>query len=549
MVEKKSEVRIESIKSGKVEGAAMPPAASSVPPAARRPQATGGQYQAKGLGEMLGRASSPSGLGMDAEEYIRALQIQCIDKTPELSYVNIRTTTYEAMVVYNKSTKEAIALMFGETYESFSDIPVTRHLADNSETGLINQINTHIEGGARLIHAVVVEPSDYPRTKQMASYLTNVLVQRGEAEKLGAAQFAAANLVVDCNIDRVRQFFDKTSPHSLAARCDIGFVLALQTPQSFTNTHNPEMHEQPFLAVGGFVEVIRVPASYANQHNNGYLGGVNQNDFVYKPIIRITELQTQLYSTFVFPLAVAIMADAFIGKYRWMSAFGFGEGKPNLGNVLLDEKTKGKTSTFFVQQQAEQAEVLQKYYKLPPDIAVDVLEGRATHPAVNTLVNRPQHGRIIEKIAAMLGKQVYSTLTRANWPIVEGSVVWANKKTDSRQVDYFNMACNTKDASPFMTLMDKSMQPLDRVNNVRTVLGSMEVIYSGHEVVLHPEFVNSIINGMTLNLTYKQPGPLVDHGTRHLVDAGEINAALPIQGGGYQQVSGISSPFITDSIL
>jgi hypothetical protein len=537
-------VEISTNKSKKV--GTIPDGAQTAQPVDTGVSSSASGQQVKGLASALGMASSPSGLGLDAEEYIRALHMQCIDKEPKLKSMSIRTTNYEALVVHNTDTKKAIALLFGETYESFSDVPITYLLGDQNETGLLSQMKAHVPGFS-LVHAVVVSPEDYIRTKQMASYLTNTLVQREKAEELGVEAFRAANLVVDTNIDRVRQFFDKTSPHSLPARCDIGFVLALQTPYTQNRHMAPEMQERPFLAVGGFVEVVRVPAAMASQGNPAYYGVTAQNEFVYKPVVRITELQTQIYSTFVLPLAIAIMADAFIGKFRWMTAFGFGEGKPNLGNVLIDQG-KGKASTYFVTQQAEQSELLQKYYRLPPDLAIDVLEGRATHPAVNNLVRSEAFPAIANKISSLTGgAQIFQNVTKASWPISEGSVVWANKKTDSRQVDYFNMACNSKDASPFMPLLDKSTE---RVANVRNILGSMEVTYGGYECVLHPEFVNTVIAAMgNLNLNYKQPGPEIDVGTKNLVADGEINAFLRQQsyGGGGQ--GNPYSPFTSGGLI
>lgn len=467
----------------------------------------------KPIWKQLQERTTHSVLTAEAKEY-RDTLVDWIDgnEKSDLKARAVQVHPLEGLTVYNPASpkKEAIILIFEEAFSSQQDIvPPTAY-----QQQLVNEEKNNDTEPVNPITCVVVSRDDYSKISQMYSYLTNALELRQELDVIQNQAFSGAELEIDTDINNVRQFIQQHSPHSVLPRTDFGALVSVPEPsEQPQNVPQQEPRRLGLLAIAGYTEFIQVPAAQVDPQ-----AAAQGQPVKYLPLTRITEICTPIPVCNMLGLALPLAAEVFIRQRRWLTAFGYSENERNLGN-LIEDRESGKM--WQCQNQYERDELLGTYMVTPPFLGVDIMDGRARIPGIETIW-QTQGNSLGDKVSTNLKKffginedvwidSFDGGLSTTGWNEFGGTVDVQGQKLDLREIDYMNLAKEMKDPTTLAPFLQKHADPSIRVREIQKIFPDVDVQYTGVNAVIHGHAIRDMTGYMNqsghIRVKYLQPVP------------------------------------------
>lgn len=452
-----------------------------------------------------------SGLSTEATTYLDT--IKKLTSESGLKFSIQRGDKFE-MVLVSNADQEAICLVFYETYTGSAYEPPCLRRPE------ILQI-ARDAGTPGVTLSVVVTPDMYTRPQQMAMYLANCLIssKSPELQQLHANMFTSQNrLVIDGRMEEAMQFIRTYSPHTVPARADVAFTVKVTMPSDrdkvigMRNFQQNEIMEEPVMAVTGYTEHIRVPA----QARPGQPAPTAE--FQILPIVIITDVVSIWPVRNILSIPIAVGADDYIHRRRWLSPYGFSDAEPNLGNVVSDEKG----NPWFVRDQKGLIDLLNTFY-MSPFFGFSIEDGRARIPGLESIGDPSGIHQFLESISTFTGSSFADVrqTTATAWPIYTGVCRMEGQMVDTRKIDYFRLTQMKADRQLTQNFLMAYTDPNRRIQDIVSVLNppDLKVLYNGNIVIFDGGFINRVLlamNNSRLPLEYKQQVTQIDVGIQSL---------------------------------
>ena len=483
-----------------------------------------GSAKAASFFDIVGSMNSSSRLDSAAIEYVEKIQKIFDDGRDGITSVPLSTSKVEARAFIHDASKNCINIIFAESNQSLDKTPVALRTLD-----VYNAAKAY-DGSLNIIQTIAVTKEDYALAGNMAAHISNCFKSLGTG--------VAANITVDklkdleigvvTNIDAVRDYVRKVSPHAVPSRDDYGILLCLERPVTGLNGYR-EVEQIPFMAITGYTRIMNPQDA--------------QTGTKFVPIPTITDIVTSLTNPNLLAMALPLAADAFICQSLWCRPYlQLTTGKPNLGNLILDGSTK---KPFFINNPDEFHTFL-RTYMVNPFLAVDVTEGRARPLFIDTLIDKPNV--ILNGIANFFGR-TYNDIVGVNEQnpnpeirIMEfsnytGTYVDKGQIKDTRCVDYLDLATKVTNHREIAHLLLQSNRPQDRIEAVRNIYNeATKPLYLTTTVVLDAAIIMRIIG--YLNQTIRKHYDIASDGNLN------ITSLLMSRGNNFDAFGGNNTGFI-----
>lgn len=515
---------------------------------------------------MFAKASMSSKLSREGQEYRESLKEALTDEQTGLQVYPETTRSAEGMMVYNDE-KLAILLIFSESLttaqETLSPVVCSRELLE-----IMNDVVSKDGDGNpvyrfTVTNIITVSKEDYETLPQMINYLSNTLKDdMKEARNINLKSFGNSQIVVDTDVNNVRNFISQLSPHGVPPRCDFGALLEIDEGGKFQQGLNQENERYPFLAVAGYTEFIQ-----ANMNMLTPTQIQQGENMKYIPLAKISEIVSPIPMPNLLGIALPVAAQAFIRNNGWIQPYGFGKNDLNLGNLVVDRESG---QMWHCENRRQRDELIMKYMT-NPFLAIDAQLGRGQLFGMQWIHRNPVV--VVEYLRkfldtddalptprgeAMIGPDEirkyhnnepvpFNGSNLPIWNMLGGSVTMNRQKRDIREVDYLNLARSYKDPSAIQHLLEKSQDPYQRFNEIKSMFPDAKAEYTGAEMVLDASFVDSIcgcldkaVRAGKLNLRFLQEVTQMDSSVKNLLNSN----ANQFQAGLESTNMGGGSPFI-----
>lgn len=478
----------------------------------------GGPAVPTDLFDLLSTVPAAGNLDPDGLRYCE--QLTEMIKPAGLQTKRLVLNRFEVLLVHN-SQNDAIALML----EASKSITETAPTTDRAPE-IIQQAALH---GLQVISGMVVTQADYARLRQMASTLVRFLGPKNleVANYFTAAAFSGKNLLVDGDVNAVRNYIAARWPHAVMPRIDCGFIMAVQRPSktvSLSQVGRQEMDTTEIAAVGAYtdftVEMVNL-------------------EMKFRPIITLSVIHSDWPSARLLGCILPLAADTLKNRQRYMSAFSFDVGPMNLGNLLLDQSTKAPLR---IDNPMARDQFLNKFV-LDPFIAINITDGQCRIPYLDTLLLPADVSRVGDAIGQFLKTTVNKAMMTAGvFPEYSGTVRIGEQVVDSHCVDYMYLVSCGKPQGELTQFLNKTTDPRERMAAIQQHVTSAQTLYVTRQAVLSGPFVGSIgplLQESGFAARYVNMGSVLDGSLSAFL---QPNAAT-IPANTFTFVGGINNPF------
>lgn len=448
------------------------------------------------------------------KQYIETLTQQL--KSAGLNIKMLVLNKFEMALVYN-SNNEGIALIFHDTKQYTENFPTTDRAGEiHAQAGVY---------GITVVSAMVVTTADYARVNQMAFKLIQNLnpTHRGLAMQFEAAMFANVPLVIDGDLNTVRDYFAQRHPHAVLPRIDCGFVVSMLTPSKTVSLSLDEqrgMDSTPIAAVGAYTEFVMEPSGA---------------DPKFRPIVTLNVIDSDYPSLNLLGMLIPLAADVLVLRQRYLSAYSFEPGVMNLGNLVMDPATK---KPVHVNSPGVRDQFVSKFC-LPPIMAINVTDGMSRILGLDMLLSQESNDAVSSAIAKFLGVSLAKDapmLRLGVCPEYSGIVRIGDQMFDSHVVDYCYLVGSGKPQGELSMFLNKSGDPKVRIGAISQMVNGTQVLYTTRQVALNGGFVSAIgpmLQRAGFQARYINMGSLYDSTIQAWLQpsAGEIQPGLNFAGG------------------
>lgn len=477
-------------------------------------QQTQNQQQGGGFNEAPGRnqrgpalstALSSLNQGMAPPELVQTY-LDEIDKTfkrGERSIRRVKLIRPNAGAYAYIHGNRAIILLFHELLPSMTQRVASGQFIPEAAKSLKAEYpDVHIQ------EAVVVSPQDYNRPSNMAFHVIDQLVvaHSDTVKDLDIHSFVTGStFMISTDMDKVRQFIDGNSPHSVHPRMDVGFLVHYSeknTNQTFGPGNNQPFNPNNGDAVSDSTPILAVTA-YTDFVKNDEVDGTIR----YVPVVRITNIVSQVPMTGMIHLGLALAAEVFIGpSKRWLSQFSsYMKGHPNVGNLSYDaEKRDG--SLWFASNQMERNEYLRRN-TTAPILVMDIAEGMARLPNLHAFSDSAASNIVVNSAMSFL-KTTAPTTSNLVQPLTTEIIAHLGTNTstmqdaalyDSRYATYLDMVSKKQGAVPpeaADALLSFQRNPMNRISTIEQFYGPARLMYPSTVSLVTQEYVTWVSQAM-----------------------------------------------------
>jgi len=395
----------------------------------------------------------------------------------------------ESVACIELATKNAIILTFSESYLGTpNNLPPTEIMPD------IRAAFGTKYPDAILREYIIVTPEDYGRVKKMAAHIANSFAALDPNYAIKAAMFNKMHLTTSTDLQQVKNFINKYSPHEVMERADWGILVSRvvnnQRLDSYQAMREPEL--KPIAGVIGYTRFIQI---------------VDRGQHKFVPIVTITNVTCTVPSTEILSVVLPIVAGCVISQRQWERPYcTFAKNAPNLGRLIVDPvKKELKWFGNLDEMHMEMA----NYISDVPFLALDFAEGRARIPGMEKYIidgNKAIHDQLTD----FFGAQVAAGFCMQQTPIVttfmnyEGVYKNGTAQVDTRSGDFINMITDTKDFNRCKCALDQSMAPAAHLQTIMSIYGDDTVtpLYRVHTVIFNSELINLLAGAVSNIITY-----------------------------------------------
>lgn len=444
------------------------------------------QFQAPPIVDMFRQFSAPSQLVGPGREYRDQLVdlLKSRGGAPISAWDVTIDNRGDATVFSDTENRYGIALIFAETAGFQTQTGTSSETSPATLAHPVAEKFKQMTNGGQLIETIVVSKADYPKVVAMETHIRNALSAAVDpaTSRLTIDQFVGQPLHISTDMNQVRGFINNYSPHGVAARDDIGFLVYF--PMKSQHEYNKDqVIPVPMMAVTGYTEVY--PISEA-----GPAASVK-----FRPMVHITDIVTPMPSLNLLPLALPLAAEIFVVMSSWLRPFStYHEGDLNLGNLIPDPEQGGKP--WFAKDQMQRDEFIRMYMTnkdgiVDPKLFLDVVEGRARIPGIDNYVYNSEGAA--QNAANFLNVAIHNMPVENVIQTFCGTIM-DEKEIDSRWVDYLWLIAKHKcsDEGILRKFAVPPMYPDDHAKKVRTIAPIYNPLYSNNAVAISPAFASEV---------------------------------------------------------
>lgn len=235
----------------------------------------------------------------------------------------------------------------------------------------------------------VLTPNDYPKAEQAYVAVCDKLASATIATPFTLRSFLPVSnngTQVPCQLYRssdmnaVRDFVARNSPHAVPNRMDYGFLLCIKTddtrPTNGMHRLGPDGIPEgftPIAAVGAYTQLHRT------KPQQGY--GMSTNGTEFQPVVAINEICTMFDDVGILPLLLTVAAQDFIFGNGWVRTFNLRD-RDFLSAIVDNGKPLAST---------DEAEMMRALFMAcnnrMPYLALNVNTGRSRIPYLDGIVS------------------------------------------------------------------------------------------------------------------------------------------------------------------
>lgn len=453
---------------------------------------------ARNIIDYVATAASASKLRQDGEDFVANIvseatrSYQC-----EMKVTKVAGSNYEARVLSFNGL--AIMLVFHDTF--------IRAAGDLSKAPTISvfQDAKHqydLRGGKdEIIQALVITKELYSAPEKVAAGLVNTFraCDNVTFKNFAIQDFnAGGELHISMNLKDVLAFADSVSATPVS-HADSGILLYVKRRKAQRTGYAVDGNDfdmVPILAVTGFTDFKRVPADPYN------------STWKFLPTYVITGCYSPIKIEEMGLLGVALAADTFIGRNKWLDPFmSFSAEGRNLGSLVLDEKS-GKPKKCI--NPAQVSAFMQTCFTTPtPLLAIDLQEGADAFPGMRELLNNPDKiKRILSNFTGGANVKNVQSVVQAIVNSYDGQVETNKGRLDTRAIDYMFLidpkgaAVNPDRAGVFLEYADPNDPRAieKKVAALEEIFNKSDILYKTHRAFLDPDFVKALAMDMSASI-------------------------------------------------
>lgn len=413
----------------------------------------------------------------------------------------------EYRVLIDKSTGNAILLLFTESYNPCLVPLIDRVPAIQTS----NKLN--------LVQSIVVdkEAGDYTRADRMGAHIYNTFVAYDPSIKINASVYRDMKISANTNVNAVKAYIDRKSPHVIQDRVDWGVLLEFDdTSRNFQGyQYTQDYLRTPMLAVGGYTRFIKTNID---------------NVAKFYPVLVITNITAEVPVLAALNIALPIVANHIASMNLWKKPYStFAKDQPNLGYLFQD--VQNKTLKFF--SSPEEMNIEMTPHVLPAGIMLDIPEGRAHLPKLELLydVRKTNIGTETNPVWVSNNQltmcdctaEYYGLTTPGlgfNYNVInteyiftnyEGNMLFEGKRLDTRFGDYLNFVTATKTQTPVInSFLEQYAQSDYRMKAIASLLGedSAKITYRSTGVFFNNGYINYLTQLLASVVKYVTPTSL-----------------------------------------
>ena len=462
---------------------------------------------------LLGTLSPIASLSEDARKYIENIRTLLKERSTAAMPFNVRELSnprYEGVLIdnltpTNSQNNSGIVILFSDN-DLINDTPVGYYAGE-----IVKQVQ-QISPTVNLRQIINLTKADYDKYAQMTAFIINdftMAAKRATEMRMSASTLAHSRLRVVTNLDLVRAFAAKYSPHGVQARCDIGFVLCRE--YETTGPNGAKTTEQdPIMAVMGYTRFLQTQ-NMVIAAQNGVYTGQQKASFVALPTI--TEIISRITDYNILPLAFCIAADWWIGKGSWLLPYKrLGKTDPNIGNLIT---VNGKLQPCTTVQDVDNCAAM---FISRPLLAVDVSEGRARPTGLSMLTDANRSGMLANAFCQFfnnfqangIAQQFNKNPVSDSFDNYTGYFMDKTGLKDSRCVDYLSLASITSDPRTVASFLLQPQDPAVTFGNIRNLYPGEQckALYRTTTAVFNPDLIGWMVSALAtagVNLMYDMP--------------------------------------------
>ena len=431
----------------------------------------------------------------------------------------------EGRAIVDTTTNSMVLILFTESYTESSKVPIT-----DRAPSIVKRIAAGCEGRGetkpKLIQMLIVTPEDYSRVDRMTNHIFNLFSAMDQKNRYNVNLYKQLRLIPNNNVEDVKAFINKRSPHVVQDRVDWGVVLEIETgverTAGYLNAEQPL--RTPVLAIGGYTKFIMYQDPMGLK--------------VY-PICLITNITSDIPVSGILNFAIPIAAGNAIVNGGWKEAYRkLGTDDPNLGSFFIDAKT-GKPLKWTSFEEMER-NILAHF--MPPVLGIDIPEGRAHIPELERLYNTKSKqikyivkdqftGQPVEKTESVSiadefllssadqffsgnfaefkisGNGFLKPTAAIPWTNYEGEIKFGSNlaAVDTRKYDYLNLVPNLQvPDEKAKALLVQSTDPTVRMTLIkdRVDATASKITYRCTTVLFNSGFVTALANVLSTQIAY-----------------------------------------------
>lgn len=425
-------------------------------------------------------------LGPEIEKYIESLRGYLKDTAQGVITIRRLRNPQGAHAIV--SGNASIVILFDELLP-----PDVQNFRPQSDHSLIAAESFRQEvPNTDLLNVIIIQREDYGRVQQLYHHVsTNLHAATSAFRSANVSVLSGAEFFIDENTDAARRYVEANNPHNTQPRGDIGFVIHARTVRRDNRVLSSTPEESfPIAAVLAYTD-IWLPSDPAT----GF-GNVGQPQ-KYAATVHITNITSALPLAGIIPLALAVAADQFLDRRRWIQPYiSFKKGYLNLGNLSTDPVAK--SGPWF----ANNADELNAWYQANmhprPFLAIDVPEGQARIPALAVWSDLSRYSlKTYEQIQTFFSGLTFdrsiSPYTTPATTFVGSYGDTSGILKDSREIDYLNLILRGPQDQNSRALLYYNIDPAVRARIVNDkTSGTFKSIYRTPFSIINPNVLAAV---------------------------------------------------------
>jgi hypothetical protein len=452
------------------------------------------QVSAPIIANLFSKYGATGSLSAEANEYVNNIRAILEDKTNPIQ-IEAKKLTKPAGSLLFKSGEYGIILIFEELHNPdimsiLKNQLIFTALADVQEN----------YKGLKVLNTVIVTKHDYKKYMQMSNYINRCLMIYNDptALELNINSFGdMRSLVIEPNMDIVKNSFESNSPHGIMARHDIGFTCYLVSKMNRHDALELADKQELFSCIG-YTEVV--------PNNTG-------QGMKFAPVIHVSDIIAPFMTPRLLPLISGVTAETFAAYRLWQLPYrNLKKGAPNIGNYTIDPKTN-KPITLKTEQEVN---IFFSEYFTEPVIVFDVTEGRARIPGLALFTINNFRSQLVTEFSKFFNAEIQDP---SGVQIVNGTpsvdivgyteikgLVSGEDIIDTRYVDYLNVLNMIGYEERVSQLFWKyGLDPIKRCELLRSITSNIRFTHLNYEVILNGHILEDVVSMLSQHIHIINP--------------------------------------------